>query len=89
MSGGMEAGEHCEVVAGFMAWYLIQVALAHLMKSEMAFYLIQVALAHLMKNEMAWYLSHVALAHLMKMATSVCTSTTNIRRAHNLQEQLP
>ena len=36
MSGGTEAGEQCEVVAGFMAWRLIQVALAHLMKNKMA-----------------------------------------------------
>ncbi len=49
MSGRMEAGEHCKFAAGFMAWYLIQVALAHLMKNKMAWYLIQVALAHLMK----------------------------------------
>jgi hypothetical protein len=49
MSGGMEAGEQCEVVAGFTARRLIQVALAHLMKNKMAQYLIQVALAHLMK----------------------------------------
>ena len=47
MSGGTEAGEQCEVVAGFMAWRLIQVALAHLMKNKMACHLIQVALAQI------------------------------------------
>ena len=32
MSGGTEAGELFEVIAGFMAWYLIPVALGYLMK---------------------------------------------------------
>ena len=48
MSGGTGAGKHYEVPAGFTARYLIQVALAHLMKNEMAWYLIQVALARSM-----------------------------------------
>lgn len=72
MSVGTESGEQCEVIAAFMARYLIRVAPSHLMK-----------------NKMAWYLIQVALTHLMKMATSVCISTTNTKRAQNLQEQLP
>ncbi len=32
MSVGTESGEQCEVIAAFMARYLIQVALTHLMK---------------------------------------------------------